>query len=276
MGTFLDKLVAATLEELGKRKAETAPERLVEMIAGQRPARDFVGAITGPTIKLIAEIKRASPSKGDLNPSIDAVSLAQTYQSAGASAISVLTEPRFFKGSLSDLAAVASAVDIPVLRKDFVLDAYQVYEARAFGADAVLLIAAILSDEHLADLLDITHRLGMAALIEVHDGEELDRVLQALTLALSQGERGQAYRVRASRIAIGINNRNLADFTVDLGTTLGLRARVPVGMTMVSESGIHSREDVLQLEAAGVNAILVGEALVTSGDPQARIRSLLG
>lgn len=268
MGTFLDRLVAATLEEVKKREAETPLERLMEAAARQRPARDFIAAVRGPRLRLIAEIKRASPSRGDLDPTLVSAPLARVYQDAGAAAISVLTESRLFKGSLSDLAGAASAVDIPVLRKDFVLSAYQVYEARAFGADAVLLIAAILSDEQLASLVDITQGLAMAALIEVHDEAELNRVLETIGSSLRRGG--------AESLALGINNRNLANFAVDLQTTLRLRPCVPEDITLVSESGISSRDDVLKLEAAGVHAVLVGEALVTSGDPRARIRELLG
>lgn len=286
MGAFLETIVAATSEELARRQAETPLERLAEMIGRSAPPRDFVGAIGSsdacvtPTgvarrpcvsekrhgIRLIAEVKRASPSRGWLNESADAASLAREYERGGASAISVLTEPRFFKGKLQDLAAAASAVRIPVLRKDFILNAYQVYESRAFGADAVLLIAAILSDEQLARLLDLACSLGMGALVEVHDGVELDRVI------------GKVEHLRCSPcpVALGVNNRDLKDFTVDLERTFGLRARVPEGVTLVSESGIRSREDVLRLESAGVDAILVGETLVTSPDPQSTIRYLLG
>lgn len=265
MQTFLDKLVAASSEELEKRKAETPLARVIEMTDRRRPPRDFTGAIAGSPIKLIAEIKRASPSKGELNLSLDAVSLALAYRRGGAAAISIVTEPRFFKGRLPDLTTVADALDIPILRKDFILDEYQVYEARAFGADGVLLIAAMLSDEQMAGLLDLIHRLGMGALIEVHNGIELHRVL-AVRNGMSQ--RGG--------LAIGINNRDLVDFTVDLETTFKLRRSVPNGITVVSESGIHSREDVLGLQAASVDAVLVGEALVTSEHPEERVRELLG
>lgn len=233
------------------------------------------------------------------------VSLARRYENAGAVAISVLTEPRFFKGSLADLSTVSTAVGIPVLRKDFILDAYQIFEARAFGADAILLIAAILADEQLADLSEAAYGLGMGVLFEVHDEVELDRAIRLGLLDSSllkpaspepvkistpveerraPGQRVDAVASRSAvagqrqpdRIALGINNRNLVDFTVDLKTTLRLSSRVPAGVALVSESGVRSRDDVLRLEAAGVSAILVGEALVVSADPQERIRSLLG
>lgn len=287
MGTFLETIVAATSEELARRQVETPVERLVEMIGYCAPPRDFVGAISrgdarvAPTegvvhrpyasdkrrgIRLIAEVKRASPSKGGLNESADAASLAREYERGGASAISVLTEPRFFKGKLQDLAAAASAVRIPVLRKDFILEAYQVYESRAFGADAILLIAAILSDEQLARLVDLAGWLGMGALVEVHDDVELDRVIGKV----------KDLRRSACPVALGVNNRDLKDFAVNLERTFSLRPRVPEGVTLVSESGVRSREDVLRLELAGVDAILVGETLVTSPDPQSAIRCLLG
>ena len=253
---ILDKIVASTREALAERKRPLA--ELDEMMARQSPPRDFAAALSGKGIRLIAEVKRASPSKGDLSPDLDASSLARTYRAAGAAAISVLTEAEHFKGSLDDLAAVRQAVDLPLLRKDFILDPYQVYEARARGADAVLLIAAILSDADMLSLLEETRFMGMEALVEVHSQKELRR-------ALAVGPR-----------VVGINNRNLADFSVDLETTLKLRPLIPGGVMVVSESGIHSREDVLRLEQAGVHAILVGEALVTSPDPAAKIAQLLG
>ena len=170
----------------------------------------------------------------------------------------MLTEPEYFKGSLADLEMVHEAVSVPVLRKDFIFDQYQVFEARAYGADAVLLIAAILNQKELGLLLKITHSLGMAALVEIHSRDELMKVWDV-----------------NPRI-IGINNRNLADFSVDLETTANLRLLVPSDTIVVSESGIHNRKDVLKLQMAGVNAILVGEALVTSSDPGEKIRELMG
>ena len=259
-GSFLDRLVASTLEYLPQRKALRPLEEMKRLADGQRPARDFVGALRGEgraRIRLIAEVKRASPSKGMLCPSLDAPALARQYERAGAAAVSVLTEPRYFLGSLDDLTEVRAAVDVPLLRKDFTLDPYQVYEARACGADAILLIAAMLSQDQLAHLLDVTHGLGMAALVEIHDEEELERA------------------AAAGPGVIGINNRNLVNFTVDLETTLRLRRLVPGGTALVSESGIHTRTDVQRLARAGVDAILVGEALVTSADPAASVRELL-
>jgi indole-3-glycerol phosphate synthase len=255
---ILDRIVESTRELVTGRKAET-PLSAIEEIIGTRDApRDFAGALRRQSMALIAEVKRASPSKGALRPDLDTHSLVRAYQRSGAAAISVLTEPEFFRGSLADLDAARAAVDLPLLRKDFVIDPYQVYEARAHGADAVLLIAAVLALEELKSLIDTTHALGLAALVEVHNRDDLDNVLSV------------------SPKVIGINNRNLADFTVDLGTTYSLRPLIPPEVVVVSESGIHAHEDVLGLRNAGVDAILVGEALVTSPDPAAKIGELLG
>lgn len=207
---------------------------------------------------LIAEIKRASPSRGWLRPDLDPAALAQAYAQSGAAAISVLTEPAFFRGSLADLASVRGAVELPVLCKDFILDPYQVYEARAWGADAILLIVAALGLPELKALLELARGLGMSALVEVHQAEEVERALAA------------------GASLIGINNRNLVDFGVDLNTSLRLRPLIPPDIPVVSESGIRTAQDVQHLKAAGVNAILVGEALVTSPDPGAKIKELLG
>jgi len=224
----------------------------------QQPPRDAIAVLNKPGISLIAEIKRASPSKGPLAPDLDAVSLAQTYEKSGASAISVLTETEYFKGSTSDLEAIREVVDVPILRKDFIVDPYQVWEARAIGTDLVLLIAAALPMGELARLNQAIEGLAMTALIEVHNRRELEQVLEL------------------NPKIIGINNRNLADFSVSLETTITLHSLIPKDMIVVSESGIHTRKDVKRLEDIGVNAILVGEALVKSTDPAAKIQELLG
>lgn len=254
---FLDEIVAQTRHLVAERKGQKPLTELEREVSRCQEVRDFAAALQKPGLALIAEIKRASPSKGWLNPDLDAAALAQLYAQGGAAAISVLTEPAFFRGSLDDLAGAREAVELPVLRKDFILDPYQVYEARGCAADAVLLIAAILSPSELAALIELAHSLGMSALVEVHHHEELER-------ALACGAR-----------IIGINNRNLADFSVDLETTPKLRPLIPPDIPVVSESGIHSQADVLLLRRAGVNAILVGEMLVTSADPAAKIRELL-
>ncbi len=256
---ILDEIIDHKKGSLPRRKANMPLAKLEQKALEQRPPRDFIKALKRDGIKLIAEVKRASPSRGLLAPGLDAPSLARTYRSSGAAAISVLTDSKYFKGSLTDLEAVRAAVDIPLLRKDFIVDPYQVYEARASGADAVLLIAAAsLAVEIMRPLMEAVQSLGMQSLVEVHNEKELDWVL---TLKPKM---------------IGINNRDLSNFKVDLNTTLKLRERVPRDVVVVSESGIHTRADVLKLQKVGVDAILVGEALVTSGDPAAKIHELIG
>ncbi len=211
---------------------------------------------------VIAEIKRASPSKGPLAPDLNPALLAQEYQRAGASAISVLTEPTGFRGSDDDLTQVLSAVTCPVLRKDFILTPYQVVETAVLGADILLLIAAALTDTELAMLHRTASKLKLQCLLEVHNQEELSRVLR---LPLDP-----------SRHYIGINNRNLKTFQVSLDTTFSLAPRVPSELNVISESGIHHRDQVKQLEDAGVRGILVGESLVTVNNPGAVIQTLKG
>ena len=255
---ILEQIVNSTRKSLAQHMEQTPLASLKRTIANQAPPRDFAGALRGDGIRLIAEIKRASPSKGLLCPNLAASSLARVYGKSGAAAISVLTEPEYFGGSFADLEAVRREVDLPLLCKDFIVAPYQIYMARAHGADAVLLISAILTRSELASLLKTAHSLGMAALVEVHNRDELMKAL------------------RVSPGIIGINNRNLEDFSVNLETTFKLRPLIPAGILVVSESGIHSRDEVLGLQQAGVNAILVGEALVTSPDPAAKIAELLG
>ena len=203
-------------------------------------------------------MKQASPSKGVLLEDADPVGLAGLYEQAGARAISVLTDHRYFKGTLDDLTSISQTVAVPCLRKDFIIDAYQIHEARAAQADAILLIVRILSDQQIKDYMALAGELGMAALVETHDAGEIER-------ALNVGAH-----------IIGINNRDLSNFAVDIKTTLELRKLVPGGHVLVSESGIETRDDVLALEDGGVDAILVGEALVTSRDINAKIQELLG
>lgn len=255
---ILDEIVASTKKLLEERKSKVPLPMVEREAAKQNPPQNFVSALKGQSIKLIAEVKRASPSKGLLASNLDAASLVQTYEKAGATAISVLTENKYFKGSLSDLKLFRGKVKLPILCKDFIFDPYQIYEARAYGADAILLIAAVLSRSEIKKLLETAHSLGMEALVEVH----------------SQGELEQALKLNPE--VIGINNRNLADFNVDLETTANLRPFIPEDKVVVSESGIRTREDVKKVERAGVNAILVGEVLVKSAAPAAKIRELLG
>ncbi|HEY4721898.1 MAG TPA: indole-3-glycerol phosphate synthase TrpC, partial [Anaerolineae bacterium] len=225
----------------------------------QSPPRDFIGALQASIHRpaLIAECKQASPSKGLLRADYDPRWLAQAYDDNGAAALSVLTDEQFFQGSLADLVAARSVSLLPVLRKDFIIDEYQVYESRAIGADAILLIVAALEDTRLKAFYQLARELGLAVLVEVHDQAELDR-------AMRLGPR-----------LIGVNNRNLHDFSVSLQTTARLRMRIPGNITLVAESGVHSVDDVAELSRMGVDAMLVGEALVTASDVGAKVRELL-
>jgi len=255
--TILDDIVAWKQNEIAHRM-RCKPLREVQAEAEQMPPpRDFEAALRAPGISLIAEIKRASPSKGAIRLDLNPADLARIYADNGAAAISVLTDSKYFGGSLDDLRAVRQTVDLPLLRKDFVLDPYQVYEARAAGADAVLLIVAILSDPALSLLYALTRRLNMSALIEVHNENELQRALRLVPPL------------------IGINNRDLSTFTVDLETTVRLRPMLPADICVVAESGIHSRADLDRLRQIGIDAVLVGEALVRSDDTGRQVRELI-
>ncbi len=216
----------------------------------EAPRRDFEGALKAPGLTIIAEVKRASPSKGLLCPDFDPVKLALAYEKGGAGALSVITDEPFFRGSLEYLAAVRAKVHRPLLRKDFILDPIQIEEARAFGADAILLIVAALSPEELRELLRYTYQLGLSALVEVHDEEEL-------ALALSAGAR-----------LIGINNRNLRTFEVSVETTFRLRKHIPPNIPVISESGLSDLETLKRLAQAGIAGALIGEALVKHPDPE--------
>ncbi len=258
--TILDRIIADKREELAAVKAAMP---LAELKAGlsEAPAvRDFAAALRGPAISLIAEVKKTSPSRGLLREDFDPVALAGQYAQAGAAAISVLTDGKHFQGSLEHLAAIRAALPDgpPLLRKDFVFEEYQLIEARCYGADAVLLLAAVLEAALLSDLIVRVKGLGITALVEVHDEPELERAL------------------KASAEVIGINNRDLRTFELDLRTTERLRPLIPAEITVVAESGIFTRADVRRLEARGVNAVLVGEALVTAPEPGDKVRELLG
>jgi indole-3-glycerol phosphate synthase len=218
----------------------------------------MLSALRRDTVALIAEVKHASPSRGVLIEAFDPVGIGATYVQNGAAAVSVLTDERFFQGSLDDLAAVRRAVDVPLLRKDFVIDEFQVYQARAAGADAVLLIVAALEDEQLATLHELANEQGMVALVEVHTEGELERAL------------------RIQPRLLGINNRDLKTFDVDLATTERLAPLVPPGTTVVGESGIFTVSDVARLARAGVDAVLVGEALIAARDTAAKVSELSG
>ncbi len=254
-GKLLDEIMAWKRQEVAKVKRERPLATLRALAATVPKPLDFAAALRAPGVSLIAEVKRASPSRGLLCHDFDPERLARTYVTHGAAAISVLTDARFFQGKLEHLTQVKETVvaqgrPIPVLRKDFIFDPYQVWEARVAGADAILLIVAVLGERDLRDLLAETRRLGMEALVEVHNEQELARALTA-----------------GARI-VGINNRDLRTFTVDLGVTERLRPLVPPDIVVVSESGIHTPEDVKRLAALGVDAILVGEAFVRAKPEQ--------
>lgn len=256
---ILDEIVAAKREEVAERE-RLVPRDVLESQAASAPAaRDLKSALRVPgEVGLIAEVKKASPSRGVMAADLDPVATARTYERCGAAAISVLTDKKFFCGSLDSLRDVRTAVAVPVLCKEFVIDASQVYEARAAGADAVLLIVRILTDDELSSFMEETRKLGMASLVEIHSREELGRAISA------------------SAEIIGINNRNLETFETRLGTTIELASEVPDDVVFVSESGIKTREDVDTLAAVGVDAVLVGESLVTSGSIETKIDELLG
>ena len=256
-GTVLDEIIVGVREDLAPRRAAVPDAEIERLARAAAPALDARASLVGEgtTMGLIAEVKRSSPSKGVLAEIPEPAELAATYASAGAAAISVLTEQRRFRGTLADLDAVRARVDVPVLRKDFVVEPYQVLEARAHGADLVLLIVAALDDAQLRDLYDLTAELGMQALVETHTEHELERAL-ALEADI-----------------IGVNARNLKDLTVDLDRAADLLGMIPAGPLAIGESAVASRADVERYASAGADAVLVGEALVTSGDPAAEASS---
>lgn len=257
---MLEEILAHKRTEIEEARDRWPVRTLEEQAARLTPPRSLLQSITdpqGPAHRVIAEIKRASPSKGLLREDLDPVDVAGRYQRAGAIGVSVLTDRRFFRGSLEDLARVRSHVDLPLLRKDFLIDPYQVYEARAHGADAVLLIMRVLEDAQFAGLLKLTRSLGMEALVEVHAERDLDR-------ALAEGAR-----------LVGINNRDLSNFTVDLSVTEHLMPRIPSDVVVVSASGVQTQEQVRSLESKGVRAFLIGEILVTATDPEGKLRELV-
>lgn len=257
--TILDDIYKRKLIEVAESKRRIPLDTLKEHIQKTAPAKSFGAALKRTdNIRIIAEIKKASPSLGVIRKDFHPVEIARIYEAGGAAAVSVLTDEKFFQGSLSYLTDVKRTVNLPALRKDFIIDQYQVYEARDAGADAILLIAALLSGDEIQDYLALSGKLGMECLVEVHSEEELKKVLQT------------------NAHIIGINNRNLATFVTDMTTTLRLRQIIPDGKTVVSESGIKTRGDVEKLLDAGVDAILVGETLMKSRDISAKLRELLG
>ncbi len=259
MPTILDRIMSTKRQEIAAAKAARPERELRAALADAPPPRDFFAALSGGgPIKLIAEVKRASPSKGLIRADFDPVAIAAIYQQHGASCISVLTDAPYFQGSLDYLRAIRQAVGLPLLRKDFLLDAYQLLEAREAGADAVLLIAECLSAGQLRDLHAQALDLGLTPLVEFYDADNLDQVLAA-----------------GARL-VGVNNRDLRSFHTDLQHTVRMRARVPQDCLLVGESGIHGRADAQLLEAAGVNAMLVGEHLMASPDIGQAVDRLLG
>jgi indole-3-glycerol phosphate synthase len=259
---ILQRILAAKRAEITLARSAVPDGEIEQRARAQAPARDFIAALrakidTG-TAAIVAEIKRASPSKGLLRKDFNPAQIARSYEAGGAACLSVLTDREFFQGSAEHLSAARGACRLPVLRKDFVVEPYQVLEARAMGADCILLIAAAAAVDDLRALERLAHDLGMAVLIEVHDQNELQ---VALSLATP---------------LIGINNRDLRTFATTLQTTLDLLPRIPAGRIVVTESGIRGREDVAYLQKHGIHAFLVGEALMRAADPGGALRELLG
>jgi indole-3-glycerol phosphate synthase len=255
---ILERIVQHKIEEIKRKKAALSFRDLREWSSGMKPRCDFKAAVDVRDGAIIAEIKRSSPSRGRIREDFDHLAIARIYEGNGAAAISVITEHRYFEGQASFLLDIREKIGIPLLRKDFVVDPYQIYETILFGGDALLLIARILEFQQLRDFIDLSSEVGLATLVEIHDEDDLEK-------ALSAGAR-----------IIGINNRDLATFEVDLGTSLRLAPLVPEGVTVVSESGIRSRNDIERLMEAGIRAFLVGEALMMEGNIARKVRELAG
>jgi indole-3-glycerol phosphate synthase len=255
---ILEQLISAASRSVEERKRQVPLSELQAKLGQRDLDRPFGEALTRPGMSLICEYKRRSPSAGDIAPDTDIASQVHAYEQGGAAALSVLTDETHFGGRLSDLAAARAACGLPVIRKDFIVDPYQLYEAAAGGADAVLLIVAVLDDRHLADFRSEALELDLDCLVEVHDEAELDRALEA------------------DAEIIGINNRNLDTGVVDVDTTYELMPDVPAGKTVVSESGISHRSELIELERVGVDAALIGECLMRSDDPESKVRELAG
>ena len=256
---ILDTIIAHKQQELQIEEEQVPLATLKSKLANLPPTKDFRAAIAqSGNINLIAEVKKKSPSKGIIREDFDPIQIAETYAKNGAAAISVLTDVRFFDGRLDYLSSIRQVVDVPLLRKDFTIDPYHIYQARVAGADAILLIVAALTKDQLREFMDIAESLSLASLVEVHTDTELEIALD----------------VEAE--IIGINNRDLRTFHTDLATTFSLQEFLPTGKVVVSESGIYTRADVESLREAGVNAILVGESLMRSPDIGEQVRKLIG
>ena len=256
---MLDQLVETAREGV-RRRSSTVPISELERQAVDRPeGRPFAEALLRPGVSLIAEHKRRSPSAGEIRADMTVTEIVGAYERGGAAALSILTEEQNFGGSLDDLREARTATGLPIIRKDFIVEPYQVYETAAVGADALLLIVAALNDHDLADLYALALDLDLDVLVEIHDEAELERALEV-----------------ADADVIGINNRDLTDFSVDINRTIELLSDVPAGKTVVSESGLHDREQIDELERVGVDAVLVGEGLMRAPDIEAACRALAG
>jgi len=255
---ILQKIIEDKKEEIARQKEILPLGELRQMLADRPPTLDFAGALRGRASAVIAEVKRSSPSKGRIREDFDPVAVADIYEQNGASAISILTERKFFEGRAAYVPRIRKAVNLPLLRKDFIVDPYQIAETRILGADALLLIARILEAGKLLEFIGLASELGLAALVEVHDEADLDK-------AISAGAR-----------IVGINNRDLETFRTDIEVSIRLARRIPKGITVVSESGIRRRKDVERLMEAGIHAFLVGESLMREKDIGKKLRELLG
>jgi len=254
---ILDKIIATKKEEVAQLKKETTTARLREKIAGLEPCRDFKKVLTGSDCNIIAEVKCASPSRGRLLADFNPLNIAQAYENNGAAAISVLTDEKYFAGHKNYLTQIRQNVQLPLLRKDFIIDPIQIYETRCIGADAILLIVHVLGKK-LAEFISVSKELGLSALVEIHTREEL-------ALALDSGAE-----------IIGINNRNLDTFVTDIETSIRLRAQIPENKTVVAESGIRDRKDIELLTQSGIRAFLIGEHLIISPDIGRKLQAFKG
>ncbi|HVF77857.1 MAG TPA: indole-3-glycerol phosphate synthase TrpC [Solirubrobacteraceae bacterium] len=255
----LEKIVARTRKDLERRRAEVPLKKLKKELDGRGDDRPFSEALTLPGVSVIAEHKRRSPSAGEIREGSTVADIVRAYERGGAAAVSILTERKNFGGSIEDLREARAASALPILRKDFIVDEYQLYESAAAGADAILLIVAALEPRVLSELHSMARALDLDVLVEVHDEEELDCALEILDADV-----------------IGINNRDLTDFSVDIERTFALLADIPAGKTVVSESGFRTRQQLDELERVGVDAVLIGETLMRAPDPEAALRALTG
>ena len=255
---YLTDIINYKRVELEERKKKIPFQTINSQLQYVKPPIGFKKALSGDGVKIIAEVKKASPSKGVIREDFDHIAIAENYEKAGASAISVLTDSHFFQGDIEYLNQIRHVVDLPLLRKDFIIDEYQVVEARVYSADAILLIAAVLSEKELKHLYDLSQTLGMDVLVEVHDKKDLKK-------ALNMGAG-----------IIGINNRDLKKFKTDINTTIALAKGIPEDRIIVSESGINSKDDIDFLTKGGVHTFLIGEALMREEDPGEKLRELLG